>query len=240
MKTGLQLVGYCKEHLGTPYFYGAKMQKLTESFMQQMHKQYPGTVTNSYISKAKKKGMVGQVCADCSGLIGGFRGKQIGSAQLYSSAKKRMPISQINHFAIGTVLWKSGHVGVYIGMEDGEHMCIEAKGIDYGTVKTKVSATKWQYGLTFDDISYDYDVPILGKDQYKNPYPTPVASLKKGMKSEYVKWLQFELNEAGYSIVIDGSFGPATQKAVIAFQKSCKIEVDGVVGSITRGELIKR
>ena len=58
--------------------------------------------------------------------------------------------------------------------------------------------------------------------------------MRVGNSSECVKWLQFELNEAGYKVVIDGEFGPKTLNAVKQFQKSCKIEVDGLVGKVTR------
>lgn len=229
-KTGEGLADYAISKLGTPYFFGSKMNVLTEKFMNQMHNQYPSTVTASYISKAKNKGQVGKINTDCSGLIGGYRGKQIGSSQLYSTAKRRLPISQINDFAIGTVLWKQGHVGVYIG--NGE--CVEAKGINYGTIKSNVKDTNWQYGLTFDDMSYSYEKTIVGTSKQKNPYVEPVVTLRVGNSSECVKWLQFELNEAGYKVVIDGDFGPKTLNAVKQFQKSCKIDVDGLVGKITR------
>ena len=97
------------------------------------------------------------------------------------------PSSKINDFAIGTVLWKQGHVGVYIG--NGE--CVEAKGINYGTIKSNVKDTKWKYGLTFDDMSYSYEKTIAGTSKQKNPYVKPVVTLRGGNSSECVKWLQF-------------------------------------------------
>lgn len=233
MKTGLDLVRYAESKIGTPYFYGAKMNILTETMMKSLHNSYPGTVTTSYMQKARNKGQVGKINTDCSGLIGGYRGKQIGSAQLYSSAKKRMDIKNIKDFAVGTVLWKSGHVGVYIGMENGVPMCIEAKGINYGVVKTHVADTKWTYGLTFCDIEYTYDVKLDGTKKGINPYIQPTSLLKKGAKGEAVKWLQFELVESGYKIAIDGSFGAKTLDAVRYFQKSAKLKVDGIVGPAT-------
>lgn len=237
MKTGFELKEYAMSKLGVNYFYGAKMQTLTESFMKQMNSLYPGTVSKNYMQKARNKGMVGKTAVDCSGLIGAYRGKQIGSSQLYSTAKKRMPIANINDFAIGTVLWKSGHVGVYIGKENGVPMCVEAKGIDYGVIKSKVSDTKWSYGLTFSDIEYSYTTKVSGTSKGINPYGIPMRTLVKGAKGEGVKWLQWELIESGYNITIDGSFGPKTLNAVLAFQKSAKIDVDGKVGPQTRKAL---
>lgn len=233
MKTGKALAEYAIKKKGTPYFYGSKMTKLTESFMSAMHRSYPNVVTSNYMAKARSKHQVGKVNVDCSGLIGAYRGIQIGSAQLYSSAKKRMPISDVNHFAVGTVLWKPGHVGVYIG--NGK--CVEAKGIDYGTIESRVSDTNWRYGLTFSDMTYSYSKKISGTSKGKNPYKESVRTLKKGSTGDDVRWTQWELKEAGYDIAIDGVFGPATEKAVKSFQKSCKITVDGIVGKSTRKKL---
>lgn len=243
MGTGKELAAYAISKIGMPYFYGAKMVygALTEAFMKQMHTSYPSIVTNSYMTKARGKGQVGKINVDCSGLIGGYRKVNIGSAQLYQQAYTRMPISKVNDFAIGTVLWKSGHVGVYIG--DG--YVVEAKGINYGVIKSKVASTKWVYGLTFSDISYDYNVKVPGTWRGSNPYSVPgtlvtskVNAKSRGTRNyisegEQVKWVQFELVESGYDLKIDGDCGKNTLDAIKDFQRSCKIKADGIVGPTT-------
>lgn len=246
MKTGKEFADYVRGKVGVHYFYGCKMNLLTESIANRMHTSYPKTVTYSYIAKARRKNQFGKINTDCSGLVGAFRGRQIGSSQLYATAKKRLPIADVKDFAPGVVLWKSGHVGVYIGMEDGIPMCIEAKGIDYGVVKTRVASTAWVYGLTFDDISYEYEKKVEGTSKKKNPYTEPKAIVKRGCKGNDVKWVQFELCEAGYdrpfvynnraygAVAIDGDAGKVTDAAIKEFQASCKLEVDGKVGLITR------
>lgn len=229
MLKGKDLADYAIRKLGTPYFYGSKMDVLTEAKMKQMHNLYPDVVSVSYMEIARKQNQVGKINVDCSGLIGAFRGKQIGSSQLLSTAHKRLPISQINDFAVGTVLWKQGHVGVYIG--DG--YCVEAKGIRYGTVKTPVKNTKWVYGLTYADMEYEYSKKIVGENRKQNPFKEPTTTVKYGFKGESVMWLQFELNEAGNKLMVDGIFGTKTLEALMKFQQSCKIEVDGICGKIT-------
>lgn len=58
--------------------------------------------------------------------------------------------------------------------------------------------------------------------------------LRKGVKGEDVKELQKKLTEVGFYIgTIDGSFGPATDKAVKAFQSSKGLVADGIVGPAT-------
>jgi peptidoglycan hydrolase-like protein with peptidoglycan-binding domain len=244
MLTGQGLADYGKKMMGTPYFYGAKIPDgaLTESKMQLMHKMYPSTVTGSYVQKARNRRQVGRVNVDCSGLVAGYRGVNTGSAQLYSTAQKRMPIGGIKDFAVGVVLWKTGHVGIYAGIIDGVPMCYEARGINDGTVMSRVSATKWAYGLTFADISYTYNVIVGGTSKGTNPYREPDGLLSYDMSratvvSEPVKWLQWELVEAGYGLAIDGWFGPKTRAALGAFQASCKIERDFVCGPVTRNSL---
>ena len=71
-----------------------------------------------------------------------------------------------------------------------------------------------------------------------NPYPKPIGSLKKGDKNEYVKWLQYELNEVGYKLDPDGDFGSLTEAALVDFQKKKGLEPDGVCGKATKEKLI--
>ena len=72
-----------------------------------------------------------------------------------------------------------------------------------------------------------------------NPYSEPTLTLYKGCKSNAVKWVQYELVQAGYGLAIDGSFGPATDKAVREYQRSRGrgLVVDGRVGPATRKAL---
>lgn len=66
----------------------------------------------------------------------------------------------------------------------------------------------------------------------------PTVTLQKGDTGTQVKKLQKCLNkimDAG--LTVDGSFGPATLKAVKAFQKKYKLDVDGSVGPKTRAKI---
>lgn len=238
--TGKELAAFGQSKAGTPYVYGAKGANgpLTQQHVDWLAKSYPSMFTTAYLEKIRKRNLVGKVCTDCSGLISWYTGKVLGSSQLYSQAYARLPMSKVNDFAIGTVLWKSGHVGIYLG---NGLVVAEAKGIDYGTVISKVSDTKWQYGLTFSWIDYEIEKPIeSSKITYKgtNPYTTPTIDLKKGSTGQNVKWLQWELIEAGYDVLIDGDFGDKTLAALKSFQQSSKLVVDGICGPITRKALL--
>jgi len=57
--------------------------------------------------------------------------------------------------------------------------------------------------------------------------------LKVGSTGDQVKALQELLVKAGYKLETDGKFGKQTQAAVIDFQKTQNIQVDGIVGNQT-------
>lgn len=66
----------------------------------------------------------------------------------------------------------------------------------------------------------------------------PTKTLKKGSEGKQVKLLQQFLNwDGGCNLVVDGIFGPATDKAVRNFQKRNGLDVDGIVGPLTRNKM---
>jgi flagellum-specific peptidoglycan hydrolase FlgJ len=69
-------------------------------------------------------------------------------------------------------------------------------------------------------------------------YPVPTRTLKKGMRGEDVKWLQWELKLLNYPVGnIDGIYGPKTEQCVKDYQT--KVFVDGIVGQLTLSKLTK-
>ncbi|MFM2477308.1 N-acetylmuramidase domain-containing protein [Celerinatantimonas sp. MCCC 1A17872] len=61
--------------------------------------------------------------------------------------------------------------------------------------------------------------------------------MKQGDRGANVRHLQQLLKKAGYAIEADGDYGPATEKAVQAFQKSTQLVPDGCAGAKTLAAL---
>lgn len=72
------------------------------------------------------------------------------------------------------------------------------------------------------------NVAYIARNNLSN-YPT----LRTGSSSNFVYLLQLLLNQYGYSIAIDGSFGANTARAVTAFQQTNGLTSDGIVGNNT-------
>lgn len=70
-----------------------------------------------------------------------------------------------------------------------------------------------------------------------NPYTAPTKALAKGNRGEGVRWLQWQLNDRGFACTIDGSFGPGTKEALMAYQVSAGLVPDGSCGPATRKAL---
>ena len=63
------------------------------------------------------------------------------------------------------------------------------------------------------------------------------ALLRRGSRGEAVRALQTALTAAGYALAADGIFGPATERAVRAFQARNRLAVDGIAGKATMAAL---
>lgn len=79
-------------------------------------------------------------------------------------------------------------------------------------------------------------IVVSGAEEKKssNPYPVPYITLVKGSKGDYVRWLQYELNNLGYNTGgIDGDYGSKTYNAVKSYQRSKGLAADGIAGPKT-------
>lgn len=236
-KTNVGLVEFAQKLLKnkTNYVMGTNCRVLTESIYNSLVSTNPnGWFTASRKNVVKK--WIGQVTTDCHGLIEGYlndsdndgaveKGEgtyDVTADMAFNTAKEKGVISTIPEIPGICVRYK-GHVGIYIG----SGKVIEARGFDYGVCETEFSKRSWTHWYKHPRISY---VAVC-------PFDEPKTNLKKGTKGESVKWLQWHLNRAYTSLVVDGIFGNNTYNAVIGFQKKYGLIVDGIVGKNTRAKL---
>jgi len=218
--TNSRLISYAEAQLGRPYWYGCFGQTANASLYAQKSKQYPD-MYNKW-SKESFVDQYGERVHDCVGLIKGavwsngdpnatplYNADQDVSANgLIKLCTETGAISTIPEVK-GLVVWKDNHVGIYIGNGN----VIEAKGHSYGVVRSKLAErpfTKWGK-LPTSFVIYE------SKPVQTCSVTLPV--LFKGSKGQAVKTLQACLDVYGYGIQIDGSYGPATEKAVKDFKK---------------------
>lgn len=96
------------------------------------------------------------------------------------------------------------------------------------------------FGIQYNGEWIDPE-PYLDKDYPVEPpvkYITmEIPVLKRGMKGPAVRALQAMLVGYGYPLVIDGSFGPKTENAVMCYQEDNGLTPDGSVGRDTHSHM---
>lgn len=144
------------------YVWGTYGNVLTESLFAYKLKQYPDGV-----GKYKdfiQANWLGRRTADCVGLIKGYGWldassgairygtngmPDYGANQMYQSAVIKGPMSTMPEIP-GLAVWKSGHIGIYIG----NGYVVEAMGTKYGVVKTEAAGRGWQGWCKLPSIDY--------------------------------------------------------------------------------------
>lgn len=136
------------------YAYGAKGldNKLTSDKLDQLARNSPSTYTASYKAKTAKN--IGKRVIDCSGLVCAvWEISDIGSYQLADLPKTQPTEYQevsLSSLLWGDCVWKTGHVGIYIG----DNKVLEAKGVDAGIRISKLSDTKWRKAIRKKTLHY--------------------------------------------------------------------------------------
>jgi len=133
----------------------------------------------------------------------------------------------------GILVCKNNHIGIYIGKGKvieaiGTNLTTVA-GVRYrGVVETPLNGSRsgpWTHWLKHINIDYNAK-PVTPDPTYRATKPTKVVN--SGERSGQVKWIQQKLIEANYDLGSwkdDGSFGPATLRAVNLFQADYGLEV---------------
>ena len=184
MKNNTELVSYCRKLLdqGARYWFGCFGQVASESLRSVKAKQYPSHYKSSRNKQYEKDIKEKRIVTDCSGLIKGFMmlrdngqivyspSLDLGANGYYNKATEKGKIKDMPDIP-GLAVWKSGHIGVYVG--NGK--VIEARGFDYGVVEYNLSDLPFTHWLKVPGLDYNTSVitPDIPSVKPSAPEPTP-------------------------------------------------------------------
>ena len=163
-KNNLDLVQWAidAERQGWGYVWGTYGKVLDRSLLDAKIEQYPDNV--GIYQDFIESHWLNRRTADCIGLIKGYSWlneetlqieygsngmPDINADSMYHSNAEKGPISTIPEIP-GLAVWRSGHIGVYIG--NGK--VIEAKATKIGVVETDLSAGTWTHWIKIPYIQY--------------------------------------------------------------------------------------
>lgn len=155
---------------------------------------------------------------DCEGLLDAYLGSDVTANYCYMAwctEKGRLEAVE-RPFVIGEALFHANsegrmtHVGFVCGSLDGEPLVVEARGIRFGVVVTRLSERPWTHrGLITQKLSYD--------NEYSDE-PKVLSVTKPMIQGEHIRNLQKALNALGYYCGLpDGKCGRVTMSGVYAF-----------------------
>ena len=246
-KTGVGLVAYANAQLGNPYWYGTYGNTADQKLLDYKKTQYPNEYRNHDFTKD-----FGKRVHDCVGLIKGYLWSDtptsepvygttldVNAAALYQNCRQTGFVSDLPEI-LGICLFTKNfdHVGVYIG----NGYSIEARGKDFGVVRTKNVARNWCYWGMPKWISYyeTEEIPPYDKLDFKRrTFVNTLPLTKLGHNGLYVILARWFL--ASRDVVVDTrneAFDKELDTVVRLWQKSHNLEVDGEIGRQTWSTLI--
>lgn len=163
----------------------------------------------------------------------------------------------------GEIVWIKGHMGIYIGngkvveatpkWNDGVQITTcanitsssknrkwtkhgKSPYIDYGTAAVvqpnKPKYDNWIARLQ-EELNRQFGAGLV-VDGLRGPKTlNSCPQVKKGAKGNIARLIQERLVSVGFSLNIDGDFGPTTKEKVKKFQKNRSLTQDGIVGPNT-------
>lgn len=239
MLSNIELVAFAKkaEAEGWGYVWGAQ----GELYTLELAKKWAKTRNKSetYYTKECAK-WFGKRVVDCSGtIIAAFRAKNPkymdqSANYLFSHCKESGKIKDIPEIP-GLIVWKKGHIGIYIG--NGK--AIESRGTKYGVVQTTVSKRPWTHWGKLADVDYSgiiesEDNELLNINDKESVYLFQKACQKAGytMLKSGETWLDMK---TGANNGCDGKKGNWTDTVIASIQDKHDLPKTGEVDFMTYG-----
>ena len=160
MISNTQFIEGITSKLGFPYIYGGIGLVYSEKDIRELAKQYPSVYTSLYLKTTLEKG-AGKQGFDCSGLLkyflwgnpsASFRydpATDLTADRLFGKAAVKGPIETMPDIP-GVCVRYPGHVGCYAGKGN----VIEARGVNYGVVSTRLSERPWTHWYQCPGVEY--------------------------------------------------------------------------------------
>ena len=203
------------------YLYGTTGHKVTKALLDERYEHFyksKGWTREAYDRVTADWPALKRSATDCQGLLDNFLGTDVTANYCYSAwCTAKGSIETVERpYEIGEALFyrnaegRMTHVGFVCGYLNGEPLAVEARGIRFGVVVTKLSERPWTHrGLVTSKLSYDHeyrDEPVLLEVK------TPM------IQGECIAYLQKALNALGYYCgTPDGRCGRITMSGVREF-----------------------
>lgn len=225
------------------YLYGTVKRQTTRSTLEERWQNYyssHGWKRADY-DLATASFRENDYATDCQGLLDAYLTHECGEKTDINAhmnftnwCTEKGEISDMDHsYVIGEALFyynkttgKMSHVGWVCGFDaDGEPIAVEARGLRYGVVVTKLSKRPWTHrGLMTNKFSYESEDIEMDK-------PIVLAKTSPMMQGDAILKLQQALNALGYKddkgckLDEDGKCGNCTMQAVTALANAHAISV---------------
>ena len=227
--SGAVLANGTAANIGTEpwhYLYGTVKSKTTaERIEERWRNHYSKTWTREAYDHATAAMSPDDYATDCQGLLDAYLTYELGEKtdvnadynyRKWCTGKGK--ISEIERpYMLGEAVFmansrgKMSHVGWICGLDsDGELLVVEARGLSYGVVVTRLEDRPWTHrGLMTKKFDY----------KEKEPMATKFEVIKPMLKGDGVKAMQNALNVNGYTddngnkLVEDGKWGSKSQAA---------------------------
>lgn len=157
MLTAKDVILKAQLKIGTPYFYGAKMETITPYKYKLLKRLYPSQISDTDYN------LINTVCCDCSGFINYVLGdKNIKSANMWKAgAKAVFDISYLKYAPPCVAVWRNGHIGLYIG----NNKIIECRG-GKGVIITNPRNRDFTHWFLLPNVNYTGDNIKCNPDEY--------------------------------------------------------------------------
>jgi len=232
-KTNTEFVNHVQAQLGLPYWWGTFGAVCSEALWQQKAKQYP-TMYTAVRYKVAKANHFGKRTYDCAGLVKSYMFQDTPTSApkydvkydknvsgLISACSKTGGISSMPEIPGLLVFRGTAHVGIYIG----KGYVIEAKGFDFGVVKTKLADGKWDKWGQLSWITY---VPAEKPAVKPTAKPTAAATSKDKKEGAFDMMKEFK-NTSGKELAIYADSALKDKVGTLFAGSSCNCigQIDG-------------